>query len=349
MNAIRVDFQEFKKLAFDILTLSGVDSKEAEIIAKVVSWTDLIGRSTHGSIRLPIYLKRFRLGLIKSPCRPEFIKKSDAIYILKGKDGFGQYLGHRAMLKAIEIAEKQGIGLVGVQDSNHFGAGAYYIQMAAERHKISLVASNSFPLVAAHGGISPVFGTNPIAFGAPTKNGRSILIDFSTGSLSGSTIRKAIVEQGKLPEGTVIDENENTIEDPKLASKGVMLPFAGARGYCLGFMSEILSGIITGAASSHEIGSIYKDFHRPNKVGHFFLAIDISSILPLDIYFDRMEKLSGTIKNSKKRKDINEILLPGEIRWRNYKRQLKAGIQLTAEIVEALDPLVKELNLSAPW
>ena len=53
MNAIRVDFQEFKKLAFDILTSSGVDSKEAEIIAKVVSWTDLIGRFTQAQYAYP--------------------------------------------------------------------------------------------------------------------------------------------------------------------------------------------------------------------------------------------------------------------------------------------------------
>jgi LDH2 family malate/lactate/ureidoglycolate dehydrogenase len=344
-----ISFDELEQFVGDILVAAGVDSHEAQIIATVLVWNELVGRSTQGLIRIPIYLKRLQLGLIKSPCNPEFDQVSDTIHMVKGNDGFGQFLGHCAMSKATELAEIHGVGVVGVLGSNHFGSSAYYLQIAAKANQLSLVTSNSVPKVAPYGGMTPVFGTNPIAFGAPTKNGQSILIDFSTGALAGSTIRKAIAEHEKLPVDAIIDENEKPIVDPNLASQGVMLPLAGARGYCLGLMAEILSSIITGAAISHEIGSIYKDFDRSNNVGHFFLAIDISRICPLDIYFDRLETLIGFIKKSKKRKGTNEILLPGETRWRNYAYQRKAGIKLTEETIEALYPLVKDFNLSALW
>ncbi|MGH6821783.1 MAG: Ldh family oxidoreductase, partial [Methylocella sp.] len=40
---------------------------------------------------------------------------------------------------------------------------------------IGLALSNSFPKVVAHGGLKPVLGTNPFAFGAPRANGDHLL------------------------------------------------------------------------------------------------------------------------------------------------------------------------------
>ncbi len=95
------------------------------------------------------------------------------------------------MSMAIDIADQHGIGVVGVMHSNHFGAGAYYVNMAAQSNKIGFAFSNSVPHVAPFGGILPVLGTNPMAFAAPIRNKESILVDFSTGASSGSIIMKA--------------------------------------------------------------------------------------------------------------------------------------------------------------
>ena len=40
-------------------------------------------------------------------------------------------------------------------------------------------------------------------------------------------------------------------------------------------MVKILSGVITGAAISHEVGSMWTDFTKHSRVGHLYLAIDI--------------------------------------------------------------------------
>ena len=346
---VRVSSDELEKFALNILGASGVDPYESEIISKVLVWTDLIGRTTHGIIRLPIYIKRFKRGLIKSPCQPEFIHKSSSIQLLKGNDGFGQFLSHCAMSKAIDIAAKHGVGLIGVYESNHFGAGAYYIQMAAEKNMISLVTTNSFPLVAPHGGIAPVLGTNPLAFGAPMRNNQSILVDFSTGALAGATIRKAIAENVTIPKGMVVNEKGQDIVDPNQAPQGIILPFAGARGYCLGLMVEILSGVITGSAISHEIGSIFRNFKKCNRVGHLFIALDIRQMMPLDIYYDRMTQLVAFIKETKRLGETDEILLPGEKRWRIFRQQITEGIRLSTDCIEALNPLAYELGVSQPW
>lgn len=349
MGDVKIDFRVLEKFVFDILCSSGVYTQEANTIAKVMVWTDLIGRSGHGLKRLPIFIKRFKQNLINSPCNAKFVPKSCAVYLLEGNDGPGQVLGHRAMSKAIEMADRYGIGLVGVQNSNHFGANSYYNQLAAEANKISIVTTNSFPIVAPHGGMSPIFGTNPLAFGAPVRNGQSILVDFSTSGISGAMIRKATANQSTIPIGLALDEDGKDTVDPERASKGSILPMAGAKGYCLGLMVEILSGVITGSAISLEIGSVWKDFSKSNRVGHLFIAIDVSSIMPLEIYYDRIEGLISYIKEAKKRDGIDEILLPGETRWRNYQQNIKNGIHLDQNIISELLSLADEFKIMAPW
>lgn len=349
MTNVNVNHQTLERFTLDILQASGVDEAEARIIAKALVWANLIGRAPQGALRLGVYLKRFRLGLIQSPCRPEFTQTSESVCLLDGQDGFGHYLGHIGMLKAIELADRYGLGLVGVRNSNHFGAAAYYVQLAAEQSKLGLTTSNSFPRVAPYGGLTPALGTNPFAFGAPTRNGQAILVDFATSAMAGSSIRQAKAERKEIPPGVIIDAHGRDLTDPNLAAQDVILPFGGAKGFCLSLMVEILSGVITGAAISHQIASVYKNFENSSKNGHLFIAIDIAKLMPIETYFERMEMLIGYIKTAKTGEDVAEILLPGETRWRTHRRQLAEGITLDLETVETLTTLAQTLNVPAPW
>lgn len=349
-HQMKIEHTKLQKLAYDILCAKGVGPEEGKILAKALVWCNLVGRHTQGVIRLPILLKRFSLDLIKSPSHPELIKKSETMYLLAGNDGFGQYLGHVAMSKAIETAEKFGMGMVGVNGSNHFGANAYYVQMAAQSSKIGLAFSNGYPRTAPHGGISATLGTNPLGFSAPMKNEQSILVDLATGASSGSIIRQAISEKTKIPEGVLIDDRGNSIVDPHQAKDGgTILPFGGAKGFCLGLMVEILSGVITGAAISHEVASMYKNFEQSSHSGHLFIAIDIFRMIERDTYYQKMSDLISFIKGAKIQNGFDEILLPGEARWRNYERQLADGIELESETIKILDDLAKKSEVATPW
>jgi ureidoglycolate dehydrogenase (NAD+) len=341
---MKIEHRKLQQFICDILCTEGVSKEEAEIVAQVLVWCDAIGRYTQGVIRIPTWLKRFKLGLIKSPCHPEFIQKSETISILNGNNGFGNYLGSMAMSKAIELADRYGIGMVGVRHSNHFSASAYYVQMAAARSQIGLAFTNGFPRTAPHGGITATLGTNPLGFGAPMRNGESVLVDFATSSSSGSAIRQAMVEDRAIPEGVLLREHPQAGSD-----QDAILPFGGAKGFCLGLMVEILSGVITDSGISHQVGSAYKNFDRSSDVGHLFISIDISKAIDMELYYHKMDLLISYIKAAQKQLGIEEILIPGETRWRNYQRQLVEGINLEPKTIESLESIAKDLNISIPW
>jgi ureidoglycolate dehydrogenase (NAD+) len=346
---VTVSWESLQRFACQLLCSAGVAEQEADLVASGLVWADLVGRHTHGVERLAIYLKRFRHGLISSPCNAEFIRHSETISTLRGNNGFGHYLGQIAISRPIEIAGRHGLGVVGVTQSNHFGAAAYYVQSAAEAQMIGLAFSNSTPQVAPYGGTTAVLGTNPFAFGAPTRSGQSVLVDFSTGAASGSMIRRATEAQKGIPEDILIDEMGRAVVDPSPLNRAVILPFGGAKGFCLGLMVEILSGVITGAGFSHEVASSYGDFDRRCNIGHLFMALDISRVMPMEEYYERMEMLVSSLKNSGRSKDVGEILIPGETRWRHYARQLAQGIGLDRRTIDLLQTLAAELKVSTPW
>ncbi len=103
------------------------------------------------------------------------------------------------MEKSIEIAEENGVGLVAVKNSNHFGITAFYSLLAAQKDKIGIVISNVAPLMPAIGGKEKVIGNNPISIAAPSKE-KPIVLDMA---LSNTAL------------GKVIFHKENNMKIPK--------------------------------------------------------------------------------------------------------------------------------------
>jgi len=349
MTRARINHEDLRGFAARLLTAAGAIPEEANIAAEVLVWADLIGRSTQGVWRLSVLLPRLRDGLIRSPCVPELSQRADSIAVLDGHDGFGQFVGHIAMKRAVALARSHGIGVAAVRNSNHFSAGAYYVQMAAREEMLGFAFTNATRRVAPHGGLTPLFGTNPISFGAPMRGSQPVLIDFATGAMAGSVIRRATETNTPIPEGVAIDEEGRPVTDPKEALKATLLPFGAAKGFCLSLMVEILTGVVTESLMSFQIPTMHEKEQSPSRIGHFFLAIDVARLLPIEDYYRRIETLVAAVKASRRAKGIKEILIPGKTRWRNYEDQLARGVRLDAKTIKSLKSLATELNIATPW
>jgi len=209
-NVTRIFHHRLIEWTLKLLETAGFDHAQTSRFTEALIWSDLVGRTTHGVWRLPTYLARLEAKVIKCPCSPSFSHDSHAVAIMDGDQGLGHYVGHEAMRCAIGKAEKFGIGAVAVHNSNHFGIGAYFVNLAAERDMIGLAFSNSTAKVVAHGGIKPVFGTNPIAFGAPGRDGSHLLLDMSTSAVCGTQVQRFAEEGLPLPQGIAIDLGQMT-------------------------------------------------------------------------------------------------------------------------------------------
>jgi LDH2 family malate/lactate/ureidoglycolate dehydrogenase len=343
----KINHKDLRDLAAALLSASGTDESEVGTIADILIWADLVGRSTQGIWCLKTLLQRLQAGFIQSPCSPEFTQRTDSIVLVDGHNGFGRYVGHVTMSRAIELARRCGIGLGVVRNSSHFGAAAYYVHLAAQAGMIGFAFTNAPRRVAAHGGLRPIFGTNPIAFGAPLQEGRSVLVDFSTSMVAGSVLRKGLESNQPIPEGVGVDQRGLPATSPKEVF--AMLPFGGARGYCLSLLVEILTGVITESLMSFQIPYILEKTQRATRTGHVFLVIDVATLLPLQEYHERMAMLVTAIKDSPLQPGVSEVLIPGEARWRSYLKQIKEGILLDSGTIESLESLAAERKITTPW
>jgi len=342
--ATTVDIHALTRFAGEVLAASGADAEQAGSVAEVLVWSDTVGRPNQGTWRLPILSRRLQSGLFQCPCQPRIETHAPALTTIDGNNGMGHYVGRLAMDTAIERARATGIAAVLVRNSNFLGAAGYYAQLASEHAMVGVAMSNSFPKVAPHGGTRPVLGTNPLAFAAPLRDGTSVIVDLATAASSGSKITKSAELGEALPEGVAVDRDGEPITDPARVSEGALLPFGGAKGYAIAVMVEILSGVATGAGIAHGVRSMYHDFERGGDNGHFFVAIDIARLMPLDAFYDRMETLITALRYD------DDVLSPGQMRWRERQRALSAGtVDLDDKTTEALDALVGSLSVKLPW
>ncbi|KRT56584.1 Ldh family oxidoreductase [endosymbiont of Ridgeia piscesae] len=343
MSTITTD--QLTAFAVDILTAAGADREQATSVAEVLIWGNSAGRPNQGVWRLPILCKRLSKGLFNSPCNLKIDKRTPSVAVIDGDNGIGHYVGQMAADTAIDLASKNGVGVVTVSDSNFLGSLGYYVDKIAKNGMLAVLWNNSFPKVAPYGGVKAVLGTNPLAFAAPRRNGRNVIADLSTGASAGSTITKAAELGQPIPEGIAIARDGTPITDPAKVKDGALLPFGGAKGYALGLMVEIMAGVVSGAGISHGVHSMYGDFENPGNSGHFFMAVDINTLMPMNTYYDRMEMLVDVLRESGE-----EVMLPGEGRWSALdKTEAAGGIALDEKTTKALTELANSLSVITPW
>jgi LDH2 family malate/lactate/ureidoglycolate dehydrogenase len=347
---VRVQHETLVRFAEDLAVAGGVPQHEAAALAETLGWCDLRGHQTQGVYLLPILLKRLKLGLVRSPSGMRWQRTGPSTATLDAQHAFGQIAGGLAIDRAVGLATETGVGIVAVKNSNHFGAAGYYAARAAEQGFLGLAYSNSMPKVAPHGGRHRLLGTNPFAFSCPRPNAPPLVIDLATGASAGSLVSHARRLGRPLPDGIALDSDGNPTNDPnEVDGGGCLLPMAGAKGYCLGLLVEILAGVLTGAAVAPNVGSVFRDLNRHTRCGHLFVAIDIARFLPAQQFGDRLEGLLAALTAVAPREGFDAVQLPGDGRLRCLEEQTRLGIPLSDYLVKSLSETANELGVPSPW
>jgi LDH2 family malate/lactate/ureidoglycolate dehydrogenase len=317
-----------------------IDKDSSKCVAESLIQANLRGYDTHGVVRLIAYIKRLRS--IKWNM-PKVIENGGAIGMIDGNDFMGQVCAKMAMDLAIKKAMKFGVGIVGVRNSNHFGAAAYFSMLAAEKNMIGFAFTNASPRIPAWGGKEAVLGNNPFSFAIPTNKGYPLVLDISNSVVAAGKIRTAALRGEKIPEGWAMDKDGNMTQNPEEALKGLLFPIGGHKGYGITLVMDILCGILTGSGFSKQVVGIDKT-ESAQHVGHLLGAINISKFMPQNEFMRRMDQLINVLKSSKKANGINEIFIPGEIEHLTNKKRLKEGIPIPKKIIDTLNGLAEELG-----
>jgi len=340
---VRLDYVTLKQFVADVFKALGVPSEDAEVAADVLVAADLMGVDSHGVQRLKRYTGGIRMGSVNPRAEVRVVKEGEATALIDGNAGLGQVVAFKAMRLAIEKARKVGVAAVGVRNSNHFGMAGYFVLQAIKENMIGGVLTNSEALVAYTHTLGRSFGTNPVAIGAPARYPPPIIFDAAVGVVPIGKVEIYAKEGKKLPLGWVIGPDGKLLEDPKeaLEKKAAVLPLGGLgeemgghKGAALALIVDLLSGILTGASWGKGVRHTLSD--TPANVGHFIIALDIESFMPLEQFLDRVEQLKSYVKSLPKISEDSEVWIPGEKAWLTMETRKHIGIPVHRNVLKEL-------------
>ena len=347
MTVKKYESQNLKKLGSLILEQQGVSSEHAETVAQSLITADLRGVSSHGILRLPVYVKRLENGKIKANPDIKKVVETDSTIVIDGDHGLGHVVAQEAIQELIAKSEKSKISAVAIRRSNHYGAAAYWAMQLAEHNMIGLSVSNVEPLMPPPGGTEARVGNNPISFAAPAGESPAIVLDMATSVVPLGKILNAKSKNESIPEGWALNAKGNPTTDPdEVVNGGFLFPVGGPKGYGLSVIVDLLSALLSNGAIGDQIHSMYQDLDKPNDISHFFLGIKIDGFMQVEQFKGLVDQYIAYIKNTPLVEGANEIYLPGEIEHRNLERNKVEGIGIPDSVISELVELATKAGIN---
>ncbi len=355
-----VPVSTLQQFMVDVFTGVGVPLADAEICANVLITSDLRGIESHGIGRLKMYYDRIKNGTQKAVTFFEVVREGPTTAVVDGHHGMGQVIATRAMQMAIDKAKAYGMGSVAVRNSTHFGIDGYYPLMAVKAGLVGMSFTNARPSIAPTFGVKPMLGTNPIAFGAPSDEDFPFLFDAATSITQRGKIEVLCREEKPTPAGWVIDQQGNFATDSQQiltgfgAGENALLPLGGAgellgghKGYGLATIVEILSASLQCGSFLYGLTGIDAQGGRqPNKLGHFFMAIDVEHFVPIEDFKATTGAILRELRASTKAPGSARIYTAGEKEFYNEKRVRIEGVRVVPNLQKEIKVMQAELGLT---
>ena len=346
--------QALQRFIVSVLGALRMPPKNAELTAALMVRTDLRGVDSHGIGMLPKYVEWTRAGYIHPWAEPVLVRDDLATALVDGQKGLGHPASVMAMEMAIARAATYGIGIVAVRNSNHFGACANYSMMALDRGMIGLAFTNS-PSVAMVPTFArkPMLGTNPISLAAPAAAHTPFVLDMATTTVAVGKLTIASRWNTPIPEGWALAENGGPTTDARVALASRLLsPLGGSRdlgghkGYGLGVMVDILSGVLSGGVYGNVLYRSRMQEDKHFNTGHCFAAIDITRFRPVEEFEAAMDDMLQALNDTPRAEGQARVYTAGEPEADAEAHRRVHGIPLAPALATQLHDIATSLGVA---
>jgi len=354
---MQADYHLLKKYVASVFTAIGCSEQDAALASDVLVSADARGIDSHGVARLAGYVRLFDNGRLNTKPQVKVLHETPSTATLDGDRGLGLIVAPRAMEIACEKAALAGTGWVAVQNSNHFGIAGYHAMKALPSQMIGWAMTHAAPLVTPTFSKEKLLGTNPIAVAIPANEEPAFVADFASTAVAYGKLEILQRKGLDTPDGWVQDANGDPCNDAfAIKNGGALLPLGGDRehgshkGYGLGAIVDILSGVLSGANFGPWVppfataGFMQAGETVGNGTGHFLGAMRVDAFRPAEDFTNDMDKWIRRFRSAKA-VEGKQVLIPGD-----PERELEAirranGIPLLKPVVEDLQSLASRFHL----
>lgn len=325
----RHSLEELSRFCEEVLHAVGADEATARAATRAMMHGTRHGVDSHGIRLLPHYVQALQGGRVNKRPVIKAVSGFGAVLTLDADDAHGALAAYTAMDRAMELAERFGLGAVAIRNTSHFGpAGAYSIE-AARKGFIGITFCNSDSFVRLHDGAERFHGTNPIAVGVPSPGEDPWLLDMATSAVPFN--RVLLYRSLGMPLPPSVASDRDGIDTVDANATEMLAPVGaefGFKGAALAGVAEIFSAVLTGMRLSFDIASMGgPDFSTPRQMGAFVMAVKPEAFLERERFDEGMSRYLERLRNSRP-KEGAQVMAPGDREWKVAAERSEQGVLL---------------------
>jgi 3-dehydro-L-gulonate 2-dehydrogenase len=320
-----IPYQTLKQELKRVLIKSRMNEERAELCSEILAGNSRDGVYSHGLNRFPQFIKSIEEGLIDVNAEPVMVNSKGSIETWDGRLAPGMYTATKAVERAVELAQANGIGLVAVRNTNHWMRGGTYGWQAADNGCIAICGTNSIANMPPWGGKDATLGNNPLVIAVPRKEGHLVL-DMAMSQYSYGKLNEHHLAGKKLAHAGGYDENGKLTADPRAIMQSKrMLPVGLWKGSGLSLMMDVLVSVLSEGKTVSDITSTGKE----SAVSQFFICI-----APQSVNEKIIDEIISYAKTSSVVDEHSSVRYPGESTLQQRNKSLSEGVYVNEKIWE---------------
>ncbi|GBU09084.1 2,3-diketo-L-gulonate reductase [Gammaproteobacteria bacterium] len=332
---MKISYTDLKAEFVRVLLKRKLKPEIADECATMFADTTELGVFSHGVNRFPRFIQQLDAGHINPDANPIKTLSLGAIEQWDAKQSIGNLTAQKMMNRAIEIAKKNGIGVVALKNANHWMRGGTYGYQAAEKGLVGVCWTNSSAVMPPWGGKDGRIGTNPLIIAIPSDP--ITLVDMSMSMFSyGKLEVNRLAEQQLSIDGGFDDADQLTRDPATIEKNRRILPMGYWKGSGMSIVLDMLATLLSGGLSVAEITEDKKDEYCISQV---FIAIDINQTIEGATQAEKLKRICDYVLSSTPIDPKQPVRLPGHDLLKKRDAYRKNGIPVTKSVWDVIKAL----------
>jgi 3-dehydro-L-gulonate 2-dehydrogenase len=307
---MRVSFDELKNEIKKSFMKYGLSEAKAEICARIHTESSNDGIYSHGANRVARFVEYLKKGWVDPDAEPSLEKEFGAVRVYDGNMGPGILNALYATDRAIESADRYGIGLVGLKNTTHWMRGGTYGLYAAKKGYAAISWTNTESCMPPWGGKECKMGNNPFVIALPGAD-EPVLLDMAMSLYSYGKLQTTRLAGKKLPFPGGFDTDGTLTDVPGLIEESMrILPMGFWKGAAFSFALDVLGAVLTDGVGTADIDKIGKG--SCGGASQVFIAMDPKRTSDPESIRKTVETAIAHIKSSAPAEGFSGISSPGE-------------------------------------
>ncbi|MBL7742370.1 MAG: 3-dehydro-L-gulonate 2-dehydrogenase [Chitinophagaceae bacterium] len=313
----------------------GFSEIKAKQCAEIFTASSLDGIYTHGVNRFAAFVNYSKKGFVKPDAEPSLKNGFGNIEQWDGHLGPGPLNAIVATERAMQLADRSGIGCVALSNTNHWMRGGTYGWHAARKGYVFIGFTNTIANMPVWGGVERKLGNNPLVIAIPY-NDEAIVLDMAMSQYSFGALHQAKMRNEKLAVNGGFDIHGNLTNDPGMIIESKRpLPAGYWKGAGMALLLDMLATILSGGLATHEISSKEVEYG----LSQVFIAINTSGLASSSSVNTILENIIRDYHHSAMTDGSGKTVYPGERVLATRKRNLEKGIPVLLSVWEEISQL----------